>query len=654
MILPGLPGENRKRIVFENWYRNPKGPVLQRPPPDGKRAPNGLVWGNNLDSFFWTERFPEFPLSVVTVWTRSMIQEYGENHFNQEELEDYEPDPYMLPPYHTLCILRNSSAMDIDKEDTDDTEGLSSCTETSLIEQQETFEGFPTASFTFNMPVSEASKHPYDRLPKLEEIIPDEYFPDILMVHDPDELATGQHKAPSEGKSRQLDTPGIKYKRIFPHLNSDASSGTNEGTQRSLEATSDPRVAHLYLSAKCRMGVGHHSLVYRAALTLPPPLTANSPSGQVAVAAKLAIPQSPARSMLKHEAYIYDKFPKHLMQDWSGYNLVAPHKYPVPVHAVVPTFYGYYIPDDNCKANASSGQYDLSPILLVEDCGTPIDPEKLSADEQSQCYTHVLRLHYEGFVQNSVYARNILIQPGPRWVHRSKRSFHEPSFRIIDFGRCDWYDDWYKSRYGTLERAKDDDEEEGRVLPWMADFQIEDQVNHSGLLAYLGAQFACPPQATKFKRDLQISARKVIQFSSEVFSLVILLCSAVFNLLSQPLWLNVNTLLASRYDWIPPDGDPPTLRLLLLTAHPDDECLFFAPTVLALLTQPLAPRPEVFSLCLSAGDADGLGGIRREELERSLDVLGIEEGHKWIVDRPYVVSQIIRPLTLLHGANIVA
>lgn len=48
---------------------------------------------------------------------------------------------------------------------------------------------------------------------------------------------------------------------------------------------------------------------------------------------------------------------------------------------------------------------------------------------------------------------------------------------------------------------------------------LPNRVNHtarSGLLAYLGAQFACPPQATKSKRDLQISARKVIQFSSEV------------------------------------------------------------------------------------------------------------------------------------------
>jgi N-acetylglucosaminylphosphatidylinositol deacetylase len=84
-----------------------------------------------------------------------------------------------------------------------------------------------------------------------------------------------------------------------------------------------------------------------------------------------------------------------------------------------------------------------------------------------------------------------------------------------------------------------------------------------------------------------------------------------------------------------------TSRVLLLTAHPDDECLFFAPTVSSL--QALAPRDgltaehlkvELYSLCLSVGNADGLGETRREELSRSLDVLGIDEDKRWVVDHP--------------------
>lgn len=91
-----------------------------------------------------------------------------------------------------------------------------------------------------------------------------------------------------------------------------------------------------------------------------------------------------------------------------------------------------------------------------------------------------------------------------------------------------------------------------------------------------------------------------------------------------------------------------TARVLLLTAHPDDECLFFAPTVTSLLASPSpsddregqldnnmqGQRAEVFSLCLSVGDAEGLGGVRRNELANSLDILGVPENKRWVVDHP--------------------
>ena len=72
--------------------------------------------------------------------------------------------------------------------------------------------------------------------------------------------------------------------------------------------------------------------------------------------------------------------------------------------------------------------------------------------------------------------------------------------------------------------------------------------------------------------------------------------------------------------------------VLLLTAHPDDECMFFAPTLLALLAT--TPPPSVYSLCLSVGNADGLGETRRAELGKSLDVLGVPKGRRWVIDRP--------------------
>ena len=42
-----------------------------------------------------------------------------------------------------------------------------------------------------------------------------------------------------------------------------------------------------------------------------------------------------------------------------------------------------------------------------------------------------------------------------------------------------------------------------------------------------------------------------------------------------------------------------TGRILLIIAHPDDECMFFAPTVLSLGR---SVRAELFLLCLSEGE----------------------------------------------------
>ncbi|KAJ9151738.1 N-acetylglucosaminyl-phosphatidylinositol de-N-acetylase [Pleurostoma richardsiae] len=80
----------------------------------------------------------------------------------------------------------------------------------------------------------------------------------------------------------------------------------------------------------------------------------------------------------------------------------------------------------------------------------------------------------------------------------------------------------------------------------------------------------------------------------------------------------------------------PTLRnkrICLLIAHPDDEAMFFAPTVLALT------RPEtgnhVKILCLSSGNADGLGETRKKELVKSGLLLGLRKPDDvFVVDNP--------------------
>ncbi|CAK7222081.1 N-acetylglucosaminyl-phosphatidylinositol de-N-acetylase [Sporothrix curviconia] len=74
-------------------------------------------------------------------------------------------------------------------------------------------------------------------------------------------------------------------------------------------------------------------------------------------------------------------------------------------------------------------------------------------------------------------------------------------------------------------------------------------------------------------------------------------------------------------------------RICLLIAHPDDEAMFFAPSVLALT------RPEtgnhVKILCLSSGNAAGLGETRKRELVKSAMALGLrDEDDVFVVDSP--------------------
>ncbi|PWY73056.1 glycan biosynthesis protein [Aspergillus heteromorphus CBS 117.55] len=61
-------------------------------------------------------------------------------------------------------------------------------------------------------------------------------------------------------------------------------------------------------------------------------------------------------------------------------------------------------------------------------------------------------------------------------------------------------------------------------------------------------------------------------------------------------------------------------NILLVTAHPDDETLFFSPTILYGRDNPDVTRAL---LVLSTGDYHGQGDIRRGEIEHSCEKLGI-------------------------------
>lgn len=71
--------------------------------------------------------------------------------------------------------------------------------------------------------------------------------------------------------------------------------------------------------------------------------------------------------------------------------------------------------------------------------------------------------------------------------------------------------------------------------------------------------------------------------------------------------------------------------VLLVIAHPDDESMFFGPLLGALR----ATGADTHVLCLSTGDADGLGATRVRELRRCCrECWGIPESRVSVLDEP--------------------
>ncbi|THH28101.1 hypothetical protein EUX98_g6081 [Antrodiella citrinella] len=302
-------------------------------------------------------------------------------------------------------------------------------------------------------------------IPKLEEKLPAQYFPDTLIVYDPHGVSMAcddrrynyltskdlemQELSEDEGEVHDTTAKADKpttfvYKRVYP-------APTNN------DKPSDGRTAHLYMSPEHRNGVGHHSHVYLSPLELSDPLTtftsSSSRPGTVLVAAKLAIQQRNARDLLAAEAMTYDEFPAHLSDDYCGYNFLMPFvsRTPVPSCAVMPKFYGYYVPVYDESENMDENRnlrypwQKRSPVLLMEHCGTSNEVQTLSREERIQCYVLVIRLHLAEIMHGSFHARNIVVQPGPLTNPPSPRSLATPSFRLFDFGRTLSWLQWPKA-----------------------------------------------------------------------------------------------------------------------------------------------------------------------------------------------------------------
>uniref|UniRef100_A0A915PPD2 N-acetylglucosaminylphosphatidylinositol deacetylase n=1 Tax=Setaria digitata TaxID=48799 RepID=A0A915PPD2_9BILA len=73
---------------------------------------------------------------------------------------------------------------------------------------------------------------------------------------------------------------------------------------------------------------------------------------------------------------------------------------------------------------------------------------------------------------------------------------------------------------------------------------------------------------------------------------------------------------------------PRCRRTLLVTAHPDDETMFFAPTLHGLRLS----GSDIYLLCISTGNSDGLGMTRKYELANAFTVHGLSRSNLTVLD----------------------
>nr|XP_020456131.1 N-acetylglucosaminyl-phosphatidylinositol de-N-acetylase isoform X2 [Monopterus albus] len=103
------------------------------------------------------------------------------------------------------------------------------------------------------------------------------------------------------------------------------------------------------------------------------------------------------------------------------------------------------------------------------------------------------------------------------------------------------------------------------------------------------------------------------------------------------------------------------ISALIVTAHPDDECMFFAPTIIRLVEL----NVSVHLLCLTEGNYYKQGAQRKQELLKSCAMLGIPSSSITIVDHnklpddptaewsiPLVSSVIVKHIRA-HSFNLV-
>jgi len=271
---------------------------------------------------------------------------------------------------------------------------------------------------------------------KLQDYLPSECFPDILEVHNISGISMYSTQAEP-----------VTYKRAVPSPLVDFDSSA----RRLLKPQKSVLSLWQYLDS------GFHGTVFRASLSLPEPYETIQGDEVVNIVVKIVNDNSKAREHFNREVDAYNLLsrPSHnfLQKDWTGYvACTGSYGYmstqmraglqptAAPLRAVVPKFFGLYEPVES--------NVEMGSLLLIEDCGTSVENYKMHSGRSKHERSHVFSelraqasamyasLHRAGFLQCSVKRSNIAIQPGPLCLPSVERSYDNPSFRILDFGRA--------------------------------------------------------------------------------------------------------------------------------------------------------------------------------------------------------------------------
>jgi len=220
--------------------------------------------------------------------------------------------------------------------------------------------------------------------------IPFEDLPLTLEVYDTDDVTNPSVHNPDDPQGATFNRSiksGIPVLPVHP--------GTKPHVYRLVDPTGTHSMARkggraanatLVISKSRQIGSGLSARVYEAQIGLEieedipeehrrpgvPPIKKFPP--KLLVVAKVGTSTQGAEQLL-NEARMFNTFPPHFSREYTGFQLVKPSHFARRLSQIVPHYYGFYQPVD---AEIVGQDQKRAPIILMEDCGAPVDPDALT------------------------------------------------------------------------------------------------------------------------------------------------------------------------------------------------------------------------------------------------------------------------------------